>query len=216
MLTVTEVNVAGGPTGFCSGELRTAPHTATIALGPNIPDTVLIKAIAVGDRRAMELLYARHNVRVYRFALRISGDATAAEDIVSDVFLDVWRQAGRFKERSQVSTWLLAIARNKALATLRRRTEEQLDDDKAATVEDCADDPESVVCKLDRNAVIQKCLSELSAAHREIVDLVYYHEKSAEEAAQIVGIPMSTVKTRMFYARRVLAERLGAAGVDSL
>ena len=61
---------------------------------------------------------------------------------------------------------------------------------------------------------IRKCLEKLSAEHREIIDLVYYHEKSVEEVAQIVGIPENTVKTRMFYARKRLAELLKAAGIE--
>ena len=98
----------------------------------------------------MELLYSRHSVRVYRFSLRITSNATLAEDIVSDVFLDVWRRADGFKAKSQVSTWLLAIARNKSLSALRRRVDAPLEDDKVATIEDPADDPEVVVHNKDR------------------------------------------------------------------
>src|SRR5262245_8040323 len=78
-------------------------------------DESLVAAIARGDKRALQALYGRHNVRVYRFALRFLNDEPLAEDVVSDVFLDVWRQADRFEARSKVSTWLLAMARNKAL-----------------------------------------------------------------------------------------------------
>jgi RNA polymerase sigma-70 factor (ECF subfamily) len=63
--------------------------------------------------------------------------------------------------------------------------------------------------------VVQNCLGRLSAAHREIIDLVYYHEKTVEEAAVIVGIPANTVKTRMFYARSRMRELLESAGIDS-
>jgi len=78
-------------------------------------DEALISLIADGDKRAMQVLYARHNVRVYRFILRLTGNQSLAEDLVSEVFLDVWRQAEGFESKSQVSTWLLAIARYKAL-----------------------------------------------------------------------------------------------------
>ena len=175
-------------------------------------DDALIREIALGDRHAMELLYSRHHVRVYRFSLRITGNATSAEDIVSEVFLDVWRRADGFKANSQVSTWLLAIARNKSLWAVRRRIDAPLEDDKVATIEDPADDPEVVVHNKDRSALIQKCLSQLSTAQREVIDLVYYHEKSVEEVAQIVGAPASTVKTRMFYARQRMGELLNDAG----
>jgi RNA polymerase sigma-70 factor (ECF subfamily) len=177
-------------------------------------DEVLIGRISNGDRLAMQVLFARHHVRVYRFVLRLVRDESVAEDLISEVFLDVWRQAGRFEGRSQVSTWLLAIARFKALSALRRRSDEELDDETAEAIEDPTDDPEIALEKKDKSAAIRKCLERLSAEHREIIDLVYYHEKSVEEVAQIVGIPENTVKTRMFYARKRLAELLKATGIE--
>jgi RNA polymerase sigma-70 factor (ECF subfamily) len=179
-------------------------------------DEALIGLIAEGDKRAMQVLYARHNVRVYRFILRMTANQSLAEDLVSEVFLDVWRQAENFESKSQVSTWLLAIARYKALSALRRRHDEHLDDEMAASIEDTADNPESAVGIKDRNSIVQKCLTQLSSAHREVIDLVYYHEKSVDEVAQIVGVPPATVKTRMFYARNKMADLLRQAGVSAL
>ena len=109
---------------------------------------------------------------------------------------------------------MLAIARFKALSAMRRKPEEELDEDTAGAIEDPSDDPEIAAQKRDKSEILRKCLSALSADHREIVDLVYYHEKSVEEVAGIVGIPEATVKTRMFYARKKLSELLKAAGVD--
>jgi RNA polymerase sigma-70 factor (ECF subfamily) len=179
-------------------------------------DEALIGLIAEGDKRAMQVLYARHNVRVYRFILRMTANQSLAEDLVSEVFLDVWRQAENFESKSQVSTWLLAIARYKALSALRRRHDEHLDDEMAASIQDTADNPESAVGIKDRNSIVQKCLTQLSSAHREVIDLVYYHEKSVDEVAQIVGVPPATVKTRMFYARNKMADLLRQAGVSAL
>ena len=177
-------------------------------------DEALIERIASGDKLAMQVLFARHQVRVYRFVLRLVRDQSVAEELVGEVFLDVWRQAGRFEARSTVSTWLLAIARYKALSALRRRTDQELDDDKAATIEDPGDSPEVAVLKQNKGEVLRQCLTALTPEHREIIDLVYYHEKSVEEVAQIVGINENTVKTRMFYARKRLSELLKAAGID--
>jgi RNA polymerase sigma-70 factor, ECF subfamily len=179
-------------------------------------DEALIGLIADGDKRAMQVLYARHNVRVFRFIVRLTGNQTLAEDLVSEVFLDVWRQAEGFEAKSQVSTWLLAIARYKALSAMRRRTDEHLDDQMAAAIEDTADGPEAQVNTKDRNALVQKCLTQLSPAHREVIDLVYYHEKSVDEVARIVGVPAATVKTRMFYARTKMADLLKQAGVSAV
>jgi RNA polymerase sigma-70 factor (ECF subfamily) len=177
-------------------------------------DEVLIEKIAGGDRLAMQVLFARHHVRVYRFVLRLVRNEATAEDLISEVFLDVWRQAGKFEGRSAVSTWLLGIARYKALSALRKRPEEALDEETAAQIEDQADDPEVALAKKDKGAVLRQCLTALSNEHREIIDLVYYHEKSVEEVARIVGIPEATVKTRMFYARKKLSELLKEQGVD--
>ena len=177
-------------------------------------DEALISRIAGGDRLAMQVLFARHHVRVYRFVLRLVGNPATAEDLISEVFLDVWRQAAKFEARSSASTWLLAIARFKALSALRRRPDEELDDETAAAIEDLSDNPEVTAQKKDKSAILRKCLTGLSPEHREIIDLVYYHEKSVEEVAGIVGIPEATVKTRMFYARKKLSELLKAAGVD--
>ena len=177
-------------------------------------DEVLIARIAGGDRLAMQVLFARHHVRVYRFVLRLVRNQATAEDLISDVFLDVWRQAGKFEGRSAVSTWMLSIARFKALSALRRRPEQELDDKTAEQIEDHSDDPEVALAKKDKAAVLRQALSKLSAEHREVVDLVYYHEKSVEEVAGIVGIPEATVKTRMFYARKKLSELLKEQGID--
>ena len=168
-------------------------------------DEVLIGRIAQGDRLAMQVLFARHQVRVYRFVLRLVGNQAVAEDLISEVFLDVWRQADRFEGRSAVSTWLLAIARFKALSTMRRKPEEELDEETAGAIEDKSDDPEVSIQKKDKSAALRKCLAALSPEHREAIDLVYYHERSVQEVAEIVGIPEATVKTRMFYARKKLA-----------
>jgi len=177
-------------------------------------DEVLIARIAGGDRLAMQVLFARHQVRVYRFVLRLVRNEATAEDLISEVFLDVWRQAGKFEGRSAVSTWMLGIARFKALSVLRKRPEEELDEEAAEQIEDQTDDPEVALAKKDKAAVLRQALSKLSAEHREIVDLVYYHEKSVEEVAGIVGIPEATVKTRMFYARKKLSEFLKEQGID--
>jgi RNA polymerase sigma-70 factor (ECF subfamily) len=109
---------------------------------------------------------------------------------------------------------MLSIARFKALSALRRRPEEELDEETAGAIEDHADDPEVTLAKKDKGAVLRECMTSLSAEHREVVDLVYYHEKSVEEVAEIVGIPEATVKTRMFYARKKLSELLKERGID--
>src|ERR1700749_4146666 len=96
-------------------------------------DEALVARIAEGDKLAMQVLFARHRTPVYRWLLRFVGNETIAEDLLSDVFLDVWRQAGRFEGRAAVSTWLLSIARFKALSARRRRAGAPLDETIEAT-----------------------------------------------------------------------------------
>ena len=194
--------------------LRQTLRSRSLSANPAASDEVLIGRIAQGDRLAMQVLFARHHVRVYRFVLRLVRNEASAEDLISEVFLDVWRQADRFEGRSAVSTWLLAIARFKALSSMRRKPDEELDDEAAGAIEDASDTPEVSLQKKDKGAVLRNCLEQLSREHREVIDLVYYHEKSVEEVAEIVGIPEATVKTRMFYARKKLSELLKAAGLD--
>jgi RNA polymerase sigma-70 factor (ECF subfamily) len=186
-----------------------AVSVPAVAAAPS-SDESLIKRIAGGDKLAMQVLYARHHVGVFRFVVRIVHDESMAEDLISEVFLDVWRQADRFEGRSAVSTWLMSIARFKALSARRRCEDAELDEIEA-TIADPADDPAVTLEKKNQSELLRHALTKLSAEHREIIDLVYYHEQSVDEAAQVLGIPAATVKTRMFYARKKLGEWLKAA-----
>jgi RNA polymerase sigma-70 factor (ECF subfamily) len=174
--------------------------------GETSSDEILVERIAAGNKLAMQALFARHRTSVYRWLLRFVSNETLAEDLLSEVFLGVWRQAARFECRSSVSTWLLSIARHKALSARRHRTEAELDEKIEATVADPADDPEVALQKKNRDALLRRALTRLSPEHRQVIDLVYYHEKSIDEVAQIIDVPPATVKTRMFYARKKLAE----------
>ena len=169
-------------------------------------DETLIRRIAGGDQLAMRTLFARHRVPLYRWLLRIVRDETLAEDLLSDVFLDVWRQAGSFRGDASVSTWLLAIARYKALSARRARADAELDARIASSIADPADNPEAALQKRNRSEVLKDSLARLSPEHGEVIDLVYYHGKSVKEVADIVGIGEATVKTRMLYARKKLAD----------
>jgi RNA polymerase sigma-70 factor, ECF subfamily len=174
-------------------------------------DEVLIRRIAGGDQLAMQTLFVRHRVALYRWLLRLVGDEALAEDLLSDVFLDVWRQAAKFEARSSVSTWLLAIARYKALSARRRRIDAELDEEVPVIIADPADNPELVLQKKNQTELVRHSLARLSPEHGEVIDLVYYHGKSVREVAEIVGVAAATVKTRMFYARKKLAELFEAA-----
>jgi RNA polymerase sigma-70 factor, ECF subfamily len=190
-----------------AGSAAASPYEAA----SETSDETLIRRIAGSDQLAMRTLFARHRVALYRWLLRLVGDEALAEDLLSDVFLDVWRKAASFEARSSVSTWLLAIARYKALSARRRQPHAELNDELASTVADPADDPELVLQKKHRAELLRQSLANLSPEHREVIDLVYYHGKSVKEVAEIIGINEATVKTRMFYARKKLGELVAMA-----
>lgn len=196
-----------------------AGREASIALRPGVPpsntnsssDHALLQRIAKGDQTAMGALFARHRDQAFRFIMRLTKDEALAEDILIDSFFEVWRRASRFEGRSTFSTWLLAIARNKAITALGGRNTVELEDKWASNIPDPADDPELALQGKDLGEALRRCLARLSPKHTEIIDLVYYHEKTVGEVAGILQVPEATVKTRMFYARRKLAELVHAA-----
>ena len=177
-------------------------------------DRELVERVAKGDRAAVRLLFMRHHPRVYRFAARQTGSETMADDIANEVFLELWRQAPAFEGRSEVSTWLLGIARFKALSMLRKKREATIDEDDAAAIADTSDTPEVAVMKDDKATALRRMVNALPGEHRTVIDLAYYHAKSVTEIAEILSIPVATVKTRMFYARKKLGEALKAAGFE--
>ena len=191
-----------------------APMVASSAASGQQSDRELVERVAKGDRAAVRLLFMRHHARVYRFAARQTGSESMADDIASEVFLELWKQAPAFEGRSEVSTWLLGIARFKALSALRKRKEVWIDDDDAAAVPDTADTPEVAVMKDDKATALRGMVNALPEEHRTVIDLAYYHAKSVSEIADILSIPAATVKTRMFYARKKLGEALKAAGFE--
>ena len=171
--------------------------------------------IADGDKQALQTLFARHNVRVFRFVLRFVNDEAAAEDLVSEVFLDVWRQADRFEaplagldladgDRPQQGALGAASRAGPKSSTKKSPSSSRI----RRTI------PRSRCRSRQRTEILRKCLTQLSPAHREIIDLVYYHEKSIDEVAEIIGVPQNTVKTRMFYARKRIGEIMMAEGIE--
>ncbi len=201
------------PGARCDQETVSWAMAMTAAVDPR-SDHALVVKVAAGDRAAVRLLFMRHHARVYRFVARQTGSESMADDIANEVFLELWRQAPKFEGRSEVSTWLLGIARFKALSTLRKRREAPLDEEAAASIADEADTPEVVAMKEDKAAALRRCVDALPDEHRPVIDLAYYHGKAISEIAEILSVPEATVKTRMFYARKKLGEALKAAGYD--
>ena len=178
-------------------------------------DRELLEAVARGDQGAFQRLYTRHSVRIFRFLMRLVQNKATAEEFVNEVFMEIWQHAGRYEGRSSPTTWMMAIAHNKAVSGLRKRREATgVDDAAMAEMADLDDNPEQTTQKQDKGRIMRTCIARLSPDHREILDLVYYQELSVGEAADVLGIPENTVKTRMFYARKKLSELLVERGID--
>jgi RNA polymerase sigma-70 factor (ECF subfamily) len=179
-----------------------------------VADDTLVQRIADGDKTALKVLYLRHRTRIYRFVARLTGSDTTADEVVNEVFLEVWRHADQFEGKSRLATWLLSIARFKAISACRRRAEAPLDERACALIEDPADDPASSMEKRQRSDILQRCMGTLRPSHQAVINLIYYQGKKIEEVAQNAGVPAATIKTRLHYARSRMAERLAEAGVD--
>jgi RNA polymerase sigma-70 factor (ECF subfamily) len=186
-------------------------HEPEIAAG-NQSDQILISRIARQDQGAMKVLMARYQVRIFRFVIRFVKNREVAEDVVRDTFFAVWQGAPHFESRSSVSTWLLGIARNKALSARQRFgiPSEPLSDALTATLVDPTDLPDLAIERRQSLQRLRACLAKLPPSDGALFDLVYYHEKSLREVAMITGVPVNTVKTRMLRARKRLAGLLSA------
>jgi len=173
-----------------------------------LSDVEVLKQVANGDKRGLETLYNRHSGRAFKFLFRLTGNRAAAEDLTHDVFLEIWKSAKRFEGRSSVATWILSIARYKALDAGRKQRalgEHDLPPNPEPS-------PEARAMQASSSDYMRTCMMALSQEHREIIDLVYFHEKSVKEVSEILDIPEATVKTRMFYARKKLKELLQTEG----
>jgi len=164
-------------------------------------DHHLIARVAVGDRVAFRSLYDRYAQRVFRFAMSIVRRPHLAEDVLQETMIVVWKKAKTFKGKAKASTWILGIARNLALNVLRKVMRgEPLPDEKAETA-----DPSS---QIETSVQVERALGTLPDHQREVMHLVFYEEMSLREAAEVLGIPEGTVKSRMHHARKALAREL--------
>jgi len=159
------------------------------------PDLATVTAMKSGDQSAMAELYDRYSSVVYAVALRVLGDTGAAEDVLQEVFLQLWRNPGAFDAaRGSLGAWLAVIARNRAIDSLRkRRPETEIDDVIVSVAPDLASDA-------DRSRAAQKIrvmLGEMPTAQRSALELAYFEGMSHSEIATKTGEPLGTIKTRI-------------------
>ena len=174
----------------------------------------LIAQIAYGDKSALKELYDSVGPVVHRFILSRIPDPYEATDVLQETMLDVWRQATKFEGRSSAQTWILAIARNKAIDRLRRQNRSpqvEVND----TIEDEAPNPHAVLEALDESAHLRECIADLQESQRVAIHLAFFEDLSYGEIAEIERCPEGTIKTRIYHAKRLLLRCLGKKGVSS-
>lgn len=172
-----------------------------------LSDAELHRAALAGSGEAMAALYRRHGGLVYRFTLRMSLDAALAEEITQEVFLALLSRMDRFDaERGALSTWLCGIARRQLWKHLERNgTSQETGEDDAAELECAEDGPAELLLRSEAVAAVRAGLDELPAALREVVILCALEEMSYEQAAQVLGLPVGTVRSRLHRGKARLA-----------
>lgn len=163
----------------------------------------LLASCAQGDERALADLHRMLAPRIYSFVFHRLRDETKAQSVVFETMYEVWRNAAKFRHESLVSTWILGIARFKSLAQLRQSPDdhEDISDHEEALVGD-AETGEQAVERWQQEQIVHRCMNDLSAEHRQCLQLVYFESLGVADVAAVQGVPEGTVKTRLFHARK--------------
>ena len=173
------------------------------------PEHHLLERVAEGDRQAFRELYDATSRRIYFYLYRLLQDASLAEDVQMDVYVEVWKGAGNFRGQSKVTTWMFGIARNLAFKSLRKqRSHANIDD--YVSLED-PDQPD--LDAPDRQRVVKQAMTMISAKHREVLDLVFFQQMRYQEIALLLDVSVNTVKTRVYYAKAALLKTMEELGV---
>lgn len=166
-------------------------------------DLDLIRRMQAGDDDAVRDLYAQYGQRLYAYALRLTDDPAAAEDVTQTTLVTAWRTARTFRAEGRLIAWLLGIVHHTAMKAIRNRTN-YLDDVAEETVREDQPSPEEQAQVKDERRWVRQGIQSLSSEHRAVLELVFYQELSLNEAAQVLNIPIGTVKSRLSYARNHL------------
>jgi len=201
---------AGGANPVPAHQERSATDKALELSEPD--DAALLRRMAKGDEAALDALYARHAPGLLRYLLGWGNDRAEAEEILQDTFVAAWRAAGEFQGRARVRTWLFAIAQRQARDRHRRHSLEIAPEAELDQLADAAAGPEeSMLEQLDQDE-LAAAVAQLSPRQREVLALFFVNELSQAEIAQVLEIPVGTVKSRLSSARHALQARLKPGG----
>ena len=169
----------------------------------------LLGRMAEGDKGAFAAFYRAMEKPVYRFIVSKMNDPHEAADILHDVFMDIWRSAGRFEGRSSVRTWVFGIAYRKTMDHFRKHGRVDVTDEIGESPDDS---PDAVACiaATQEAAHLRHCLDQLKPQHRSAIELAFYEEMTYGEIAQAAAVPEGTIKTRIFHAKKLLLHCLSA------
>jgi RNA polymerase sigma-70 factor (ECF subfamily) len=175
-----------------------------------VVDAAAVARVAGGDATALRELYDRYGAVVHSFAYRITRDATLAEEAVQDVFVTLWRRAAEFDPtRAKLTTWLFVVARNRAIELGRQKARRpELRDDLEPAGE--APDPADLVAVADEAQRLAEAVAELPEEQLEVLRLAYFDGLSHSEIAEVIGLPLGTVKGRV----RLALQRLRSLSED--
>jgi RNA polymerase sigma-70 factor (ECF subfamily) len=177
----------------------------------HLSDEALVALVARGDEDALAELYDRVSRVAYGLALRVLRDERHAEDAVQEAFLQVWRSAATFRaERAKASTWILTLVHRRAVDLVRREERRQADpltDGTAEAAQATEQTEEAAWLRFERERV-QTALKQLPDVQREALELAYYGGFSQSELADRLGVPLGTIKSRMFAGLARLRELL--------
>jgi RNA polymerase sigma-70 factor, ECF subfamily len=171
------------------------------------PDLAIVTGLKAGDQSAMAELYDRYSSVVYAIALRVLGDTGAAEDVLQEIFLQLWRNPGAFDgARGSLGAWLAVIARNRAIDSLRkRRPETDIEDVVISVAPDLANEAE----RSRAAEKIRRVLGTMPAPQRSALEMAYFEGLSHSEIAAKTGEPLGTIKTRIRAGLMVLRKAFG-------
>ena len=178
-------------------------------------DRELLARVANRDLEAFERLYRRFRPRLTRFLTTLLRRPQLIEEVLDDTMMVVWQTADRFRGSSKVSTWIFAIAYRKACKAKVRWPEPIEDPERDSRVSD-EPPPDHQLQHQHLHDALLRAMDQLSADHRAVVDLTYFHGMGYREIAEIVDCPVDTVKTRMFHARRRLRQAIPGQLADWL
>jgi len=174
----------------------------------------IVARIADGERQALDTLYQRYAQPLFGYLLTLTADRGLAEEILQDTFVAAWRAAARFEGRASVKTWLFGIARRQAHNSLRRRNLTLTDDTTLEQAPSDEPEPEEAVLRDADRQALSEAIMRLRPVHREVLLLAFVHELSYAEMANLLDVPLGTIRSRLSNARRLLREILKTAETE--